>query len=235
MQMAQLQLPILPKRLYRYRSLTKRDEALNDEIDSIRNKYIYCSDFSKMNDPMEGFFESSPDLRSDSAYRQVLRQIKDRKLSTGLACFSETKENVLMWAHYADNYAGICLEYSSAELVAGLPRSASFVRMAYVDELPEVTQNEVVNFDDAAIHILSQKQSAWAYEREWRLLSDLERVSVGRRQPVKAIYFGPRISKSHRQRILTRLQGTKIKGFKMTVNGYEHSFEPVNDIARKST
>jgi hypothetical protein len=126
--MAQFQLPIVPRRLYRYRALTRRGGAVDQEIDSIKNRYIYCSDFSQMNDPMEGFYETSPELRSDPMHRQAVSDIKYSKLKFGLACFSETNESVLMWAHYADNYSGICIEYSSADLIAGLPREASVIR-----------------------------------------------------------------------------------------------------------
>jgi hypothetical protein len=139
---------------------------------------------------MEGFFETGPDLRAHSRYREAIQQIRNNKLRFGLACFSETNENVLMWAHYASNYSGICIEYSALDLIAGLPREASVVRMAYVDELPEISQNEARNAGDAAVYILSQKKSNWAYEREWRVLAALGEVSVGLEQPITALYFG---------------------------------------------
>jgi hypothetical protein len=230
--MAKLEMPILPRRLYRYRSLTRRDGSLEQEIDSIRQRYIYCSDFLRMNDPMEGFYESSPELRKDQVHREVVTQIKYSKLRFGLACFSETNKNVLMWAHYADNYAGICIEYEAADLLVGLPRNASLVRMAYVDEIPEVTHDEAKNFDEAAVYILSQKKSNWAYEREWRVLADKEEVTVGRTQPITGLYFGLRTPNEHRQRILSRIQGTGIKAYKMDVNGYEQSFSPINAAAK---
>jgi hypothetical protein len=232
--MAHLQLPIVPRRLYRYRALTRRENAVEQEICSIRDRFIYCSDFSRMNDPMEGFYVSSAELRSDPIYREAVQKIKYRKLDFGLACFSETHENVLMWAHYADNYSGICIEYSSVDLIAGLPREASIVRMAYVDDVPEISPTEATNEGDAAAYILSQKKSNWAYEREWRVLAHKEEVTVGLKQPVTAIYLGVHISNEHRHRILTRLNGTGIKAYKMEVSGYKHVFSPINDPARTS-
>ncbi len=133
-------LAVIDEMLYR-RHTGKRAEALEQEIDSIKERYIYCSDFQNMNHPMEGFFESSPELRAHARYREAIQNIRFSKLRFGLACFSETNENVLMWAHYANNYSGMCIEYSALDLIAGLPRGASVVRMAYVDELPEISQN----------------------------------------------------------------------------------------------
>jgi D-Tyr-tRNAtyr deacylase len=54
--MAEVQRPIIPIRLFRYRSLTRSEDAVHQEIDSILGKYLYCSQFTNMNDPMEGFF-----------------------------------------------------------------------------------------------------------------------------------------------------------------------------------
>jgi hypothetical protein len=100
-----------------------------------------------------------------------------------------------------------------------------------VDGIPEVSQDTARNSGDAAVYILSQKKSNWAYEREWRVLANREKVS-GRRQPVTAIYFGLRIATEHRHRILTRLNGTGIRAYAMQVNGYDHVFAPANDPAR---
>jgi hypothetical protein len=67
---AEIQAPIIPTRLYRYRSLSRTGTATAEEIASIRNKYLYCADFTKMNDPMEGIFQSSSLLRDAPDYRR---------------------------------------------------------------------------------------------------------------------------------------------------------------------
>lgn len=110
---ADLELPILPTRLYRYRSLSRSGTAMAEELSSIRDGYLYCADFSMMNDPMEGLFTSSSLLRRHPDYRVIADDIKSQKLDFGIACFSESHENMLMWAHYAGNFSGICIEYST--------------------------------------------------------------------------------------------------------------------------
>src|SRR5208282_983690 len=134
--MAEVQPPIVPARLYRYRSLTRSANATAQEIASIRNQYLYCAEFTLMNDPMEGVFRSSRLLRSSPKYRNTLRRIRDRKSNVGIACFSETYKNMLMWAHYAGNFEGVCFGYSTNDLISGLPGNASLVRVTYVDEPP---------------------------------------------------------------------------------------------------
>lgn len=233
--MANLQLPIVPSRLHRYRSLSRSAKAIDEEIESIIKNYIYCSDFSRMNDPMEGFYRPSKLLKGSEDYKSIIREITHRKSGVGIACFSETDENVLMWTHYAGNYEGICISYSGSELMRGLASSVSLVRLAYVDEPPMIFPSHAQNADSAALRILSQKKYNWAYEREWRILGSVGKVSLGHAKAIKRISFGSRINPGYRRRILDAIQGTNIEAYSMEIDGYDHSWEsiPVRPPVRK--
>jgi hypothetical protein len=137
-----------------------------------------------------------------------------------------------MWTHYAGNYTGICLSYSTIDLVRGLPKSVHLVRLAYVDEPPTVYPSHAKNSDCAAVRILSQKKYNWAYEREWRVLGPVGVVGFGNVQIVKDIYFGSRVDLHQRENILAKIEGTKIRAFMMNVDGYKHTFRPINAAAR---
>ena len=225
--MATLHLPILPSRLHRYRSLTRSPHAITQEIDAIRSNYVYCSDFSRMNDPMEGFFRSSKLLRGSDRYRAILHEITDSKSNVGIACLSETYDNVLMWSHYAGNHSGICVGYSGTELKGGLSDHVSLVRLAYLDEPPLIFPSHARNADNAAVRILSQKKYDWAYEREWRILGTVGAVSLGNSKAIKAIRLGSRIDPDHRRMILDAIRGTNIEVYAMTIDGYAHEWEDV--------
>jgi hypothetical protein len=232
--MAQVQLPIMPGRLYRYRSLTRSADAIQQEVNSILQKYIYCAKFTDMNDPMEGFYRPSKVLSGKPNYNEIVRNITDLKSNIGIACFTETYEDVLMWTHYAGNYSGMCLSYSSIELQKGLPSHVNLVRVGYVDEPPLIYPSRAINLSEAAISILSQKKYNWASEREWRILGSVGQVKIQRFQAVKAIYFGSRADLQHRTEILTSIQGTKIRAYMMDVDGYSHTWKPINTAAKKS-
>jgi hypothetical protein len=208
------------------------NDAVQQEIDSILKKYLFCSSFTRMNDPMEGFYRPSKVLSGKSDYKDIVREITDIKSNVGIACFTETYEDVLMWTHYAGNYTGICLAYSTKELLAGLPNHISLVRLAYVDEPPLINPSQITNVGNAATRILSQKKYNWAYEREWRILGSVGPVEIGRTQAIKAVYFGSRVELQHRQKILSRIQGTGIKAYMMEVEGYDHTWEPINAAAK---
>lgn len=231
--MAQVQQPIVPGRLYRYRSLTRSPEAVEQEIDAIVERHLYCAQFTKMNDPMEGFYEPSAVLQEEQDYRYIVNDVLNSKAGLGIACFTETYEDVLMWTHYAGNYSGMCVSYDTPSLLDGLPNTASLARVAYADAPPLLFPEQVNNSYNAAVRVLSTKKYNWAYEREWRVLAPIGRVQTGRFQCVRRIYFGSRVSNDHRSRILRKIQGTDIKAYMMSVVGYEHSWEPVNQAARE--
>jgi Protein of unknown function (DUF2971) len=224
---AQVRPPIVPSRLYRYRSLTRSSTAVEEEITSISEHYLYCAKYTSMNDPMEGFFRPGKKLRGKRDYKQVVRVITDAKIDTGFACFSETYDNVLMWARYAGNYTGICLAYSTAILLGGLPDDVSLVRLAYVDEPPQLLAVHASDPGNAAIRVLSQKQHNWAYEREWRVFGSAGRVHYGHNQAITRVFFGSRIDSDHKSRLLSTIRGTSIEAYMMEIDGYLHSWESI--------
>jgi hypothetical protein len=179
-----------------------------------------------MNDAMEGFYDPTEGLRGAQDYGRVVSRIYDAKSNHGIACFSETNGNELLWAHYADNYAGICVRYKTQALIEGLPGNVRVVRVAYGDVPPSVGPDDALNSRSAAIKILSHKKANWAYEREWRVLGNINENFYHDERAVDAIYFGSRIDREHRDHLLEELANMRIEFFKMSVKGYQHLFEP---------
>jgi hypothetical protein len=231
--MARVESPELPLKLYRYRSLIRSDEALSQEIDAVKNSYLFCSTFDRMNDPMEGYFRPTSAFKGHTDYKKTLKRIVGVKTSIGVACFSETRDDLLMWTHYAGNHSGVCVAYSTRKLIDGLSEHVSLVRLGYGDAPPLVSSNEALNAERAARKILSQKKLNWAYEREWRVLGPVGQVPIAA-QAVTDIYFGSRVSLAHRQKFLTKLQRTDIKAYAMQVDEYDHDWVPVNAAAKKT-
>lgn len=224
--MAQIESP-KPQYLYRFRSL-KDDEnnrVVLREISAMRERYLWCARYRSLNDPMEGFYDPTTALVGDANYRMLARSIFEEKQDVGIACFSEALDNVLMWTHYAGNYSGICIKYSFDRLLNGLPREALLVRVAYDEAPPLITPDDVANSRTAACKILSQKRYNWAYEREWRVLANPERVTTGNREVIEGIYLGSRISGEDRHAITSRFQSSDIQISQMRIRQYSHEWE----------
>jgi hypothetical protein len=100
--MARLRNYATPTELYRYRSLSGKN--FEQEMDAIENSYLWCSEYKKMNDPMEGIYDGNTLLTRYSEYEDIVRDIADEKTGIGICSFSEVLHNEVMWAHYADQF-----------------------------------------------------------------------------------------------------------------------------------
>lgn len=212
---------VRPQELYRYRSLREFDR----EIKAIEEGYVFCAPFSTLNDPMEGLFSSSRHLRESEDYRAVKESILDNKSQIGMCSFSEVHNHELMWAHYADQFRGICIAYRFAKLLEHLPEQLSFVRMFYNETAPTLHRTST-DIEHEARMILSYKNYRWLYEREWRMFAPLGKARYKRTACVTRIYLGSRITDLDRQMIIDRLAPLKIKTHSMTIRKYSISFDP---------
>ena len=69
-----------------------------------------------MNDPMEGFYSESKLLEKARDIGGIRAAIASRKTMIGMCAFSEVFNHELMWAHYADQFRGICITYDFFKL-----------------------------------------------------------------------------------------------------------------------
>lgn len=234
--MAILAPPILPPYLYRYRSLGKNGSFLSRELDALKRSYIWCSTFSNLNDPMEGFYSPSALLKAKKDYRDIAQAIYLSKINFGIAALSDTYDNELMWTHYADEYRGICVEYYADRVFNQLPPNCTLARVGYVNQPTRISADFDRSFNEAALRILSQKKSSWAYEREWRILGPVGRVNMtGLDSLVRGVYLGARIPLLHKQRILKAFAGSNVDVWSMTIDGYDHDWKRIRDAARRKT
>lgn len=88
--------------------------------------------------------------------------------TTGISCLSESDESLLMWAHYANNHCGMCVEYDLMEINKQLGFTP--VPIIYSDDRVcfRSLQTETVEKDSMGIFIqsITTKSSEWSYEKE---------------------------------------------------------------------
>ena len=98
----------------------------------------------------------------------------------GISCFSETKESILMWGHYAGSHRGVCLGFNGPGLQKNFSASISEMqqlqtikmlrKVSYVDELPTF---KLVSEEEDRANVFWKKSRIWSYEKEWRTISYL--------------------------------------------------------------
>jgi len=118
-----------------------------------------------------------------------LKNINDHNSQMGVACFSETFDNILMWSHYANGHKGLCLEFDTNSLP--FQDREKLHHVIYSDSFPTLKPAAVFQNTYIPIDSLITKSKDWVYEREWRLIKD-KGDSALEYDPraLTAIYFG---------------------------------------------
>ena len=186
-----------------------------------------------------------------------LRELLTRQLSRrfGIVSFSENPRHPLMWSHYTTDGSGFVIGYDREQLEKLSSRDRSLSPVHYKDQLDLLTGYEPVGWPEGRLNVLlSTKSSHWDYEKEWRLIVELnETIGVGQRdrhgQPINLlrvpnsavmeVYCTERTPKETVRRVLDRLtdrnnryKQTDIKKLVMSPKdyGYEEAELKVIDL-----
>ena len=124
---------------------------------------------------------------------EMPHEVEQMIAKMGISCFSEIRDGILMWGHYAEHHSGICLGfrmdmlslcltspfiYAEQELKLSPEQSFSsipkklrrlFVKIDYVDNLPIFKVADISEKNNAKF--IQQKALCWSYEKEWRIIS----------------------------------------------------------------
>ena len=146
-------------------------------INSILTQTIYLSEVGKMNDVFEGL-NTYVDI-------DTVDELSDLSDIVYMKSFSETKDNLVMWGSYAENYTGLCIEYDLRNMQREyyyhlfpvcydsakfkMKNSLKFV----ADELRKYKKeglSDDTSFLSDIVPLYLQKSSHWDREKEWRIL-----------------------------------------------------------------
>jgi len=145
------------------------------------------------------FYTSFNDVVASSM--DIIRE--GTELKTGISCFSEKNDDLLMWSHYADSHKGFCLEFDC--------NREPFTKMypvQYSKEIPVVDPEKVLINTDNNIEIIERlllsKYIDWQYEKEWRIIHREVKTSFRyETDALTGIYFGNRINSTDLEIIIT--------------------------------
>lgn len=112
-------------------------------------------------------FDYLVSLSPAAASEMMQRAGANHMQSLAMCCLSGVHDQVLMWSHYADSHAGVCLRFKTRPLSADIPDLA--YRVSYSAERPVV--NRATATDDYAriFDAMLVKADFWTYEQEHRL------------------------------------------------------------------
>lgn len=196
---------------------------------------------SVMNDIVDSLVFSwldSPSFGEGSKYKEHLEPYKESFQDYRIASFCENNpnknrfavQNTLMWAHYAAEHSGFCIEYSfdvdefSKNDFSNNTASRLF-RMKYRDPATEPVDFSTPDntlFTDVAF---LTKSIDWSYENEVRLIQYAPKKGALRNQyalssksKIVAIYFGARCPEANIQIIKRLLRDRDIRFYRMSID-----------------
>ena len=155
-------------------------------IRNLENETLMLSDIGNMNDIFEGL---SGEVNAD-----VITSLSELNDIAFVKSFTERKNDFLMWSHYGDRSAGMCVEYDFSKLADDLlyhlfPIVYSEQRYKLetlgnaVTELYELKKaNKEGYYPDlygSLLDIMSlflRKPSNWSMEKEWRLIATYPQI-----------------------------------------------------------
>jgi hypothetical protein len=150
-------------------------QSVMDAFDLVQNVAALKSPFDEnMVQELKNYMdiESKPNALSkalhNSAFVSKLRTLLQAHF--GICCFfsGEITSHPLMWAHYAANHKGFCVEY---EYVHVQGETSMVYEVIYASKLPEISTFEwLFSANKATTSVLTTKDIIWNYEKEWRLI-----------------------------------------------------------------
>ena len=134
-------------------------------------------------------------------------------------CVTEEKDNLLMWAHYADSHAGVVFEFAvlpeqdnplcaAGKVVYQKNPTALFTLDQILDDVTGIRTIETAEMLRRYGEYAYLKCDVWAYEKEWRvwdLPTDGKGESFGdytlREGEIAGVYFGCKSTDENRKAI----------------------------------
>ena len=195
----------IPKKLYKYIYLDKIPnckhecsiESLNEiKLKTLSKNKFWLSTVENLNDPFElkSLFTESEKINKFNYPIGPINELKNSFYNAFLiGCFSSNlTNNMPMWAHYANNHTGFCVEYKivNPELFYPIayepfraPASGIYMNclnLLLKKEESPLTTKEKSNLDfylSLILHNSIIKSDMWKYENEYRLLLHKSYVS----------------------------------------------------------
>ncbi|WP_300347974.1 DUF2971 domain-containing protein [Clostridium sp.] len=196
----------IPKKLYKYIYLSDVPSCknkcsidyLNDlKLNSLKNNEFWLSFCKNLNDPFElkTLFITEDKIKKYNYPIKLVKDLRDSYYNGFLiGCFTQNlTNNMPMWAHYANNHTGFCIEYMIEDPKFFYPisyeKTRSVANVTYMNcialickemtgTITEKEKEDLVLYNTLLFHNCVVKNDAWKYENEYRLLFPTESAKL---------------------------------------------------------
>lgn len=146
----------------------------------------------------DGKFIPEERRRVDNEIQKFIK--KNRNM--GVICLSEVCDSILMWSHYAENHKGVCFEFTRAEdNNFGDLESCSPVKYDRYYPIIDLRQMLLNQDGETFESMMKTKSGDWAYEKEWRLITEEGDQECPLPGPISRVILGIKIEDPFKSKI----------------------------------
>jgi len=146
-----------------YRKLTATNSELKQRYNNVLKKKLPNLNRAQRRGKAAQDLEEFDREKFLAAMTEGLQAAVDK---VGVLSLSKSRDNVVMWSHYAENHTGLCFGFSPARNPEFFGRAQPvdyFVEYPDIEILRDSSEKQVEAF-------LLTKAIGWKYEEEWRII-----------------------------------------------------------------
>lgn len=134
---------------------------------------------------------------------KILALVKERFIefsnNIGIYCLTKVPDNILMWSHYADSHAGICLQFIGSKKIEFFHKAEE---VTYQKPYPKV--DLAVPTHASLYASLLTKAKEWEYEKEYRILNTrmVTKTAKFPEEALTGVIFGVKTPECNKKLIL---------------------------------
>lgn len=166
-------------------------------IRSLEQQKLVLRPASEMNDIFEG------DVVTSLPFADMSEKIESFQKGIYLKSLSEKRLDLRMFAHYGDDFKGMCVKYDFTHCIRS--QIKDLFPVVYAKDPFESVKPESLKTNR---FFFLRKAKAWKYESEWRFIRLVEgeaeqkqEQSVDVRGCIKTIYLGPQMEDAKKEHI----------------------------------
>lgn len=148
--------------------------------------------------------------RDEIVLNEAMKKSRENlRKECGICCFSEKRDNILMWAHYAKQHTGFCLEFD-IDNDFFRPITCA-IKVEYDTIWPELNIMRLDSYPEGEVgKKLLIKANDWEYEQEWRIVDHKKGPGIKNfpENALSGVILGCRIAQENKE-ILFRWCGKR--------------------------
>lgn len=228
--------------IYKYYSLNGDFKLNSQKLECLEKKKIYTSCRAEFNDPYDdkGYIYIRNIVEKCAKYHGMKWQLEDIYPDfKRFCCFTKSgNNNMSMWAHYANNHQGYCVEYAEEN---NRKLYAMLLPVEYVEQKIDLTdmicsrlemvrnQSEPKLLEDAlewcSIFLTCIKHKSWESEKELRFCCPSNYPNMPHIKAIPSkIYIGSMCSKEYEDRLNQIGESLSIHVYKMELDIQESKY-----------